>query len=54
MLAGQSDPLFVPSRLLMTTPTSAIEIPGQEKYIAKVQRTDGKASTTRSRDEDLY
>ena len=29
-MAGQSDPLFEPERLLMTTPTPSIEVPAQE------------------------
>ena len=42
MLAGQSDPLFEPARLLITTPTPSIEIPAQEnslqKYKERVER----------------
>ena len=54
VLAEQSDPLFAPANLLMTTPTPSIEIPAQEKIIAEVQGTSGKASTTRSIDKDVY
>ena len=54
VLAGQSDPWFEPARLLMTTPAPSIEIPAQENFVAKVRRTSGNASTTRSVDEDLY
>ena len=42
MLAGQSDPLFEPARLLMTTPTPSTEVPEQEnvlqKYKERVER----------------
>ena len=54
MLAGQSDALFEPAKLLITTPTPSIEIPAQEFFFAKVQGTSGKALTTRSGDKDLY
>ena len=35
VLAGQSDPLFEPARLLMTTPTPSTEVPAQEKLLQK-------------------
>ena len=35
VLAGQSDPLFEPAKLLITTPTSWIEIPAQENLLQK-------------------
>ena len=42
VLAGQSDPLFEPAKLLTTTPTPSIEIPAQEnllqKYKERVER----------------
>ena len=42
MLAGQSDPLFEPARLLMATPTPSTELPAQEnllqKYKERVER----------------
>ena len=42
VLARQSDPLFEPARLLITTPTPSIEIPAQEnslqKYKERVER----------------
>ena len=42
MLAGQSDPLFEPAKLLKTTPTPSIEISAQEnllqKYNERVER----------------
>ena len=43
VLAEQSDPLFAPARLLMTTPTPSIEVPAQEffflqKYKERVER----------------
>ena len=34
-LAGQSDPLFEPARLLMTTPTLSPKVPAQEKKLQK-------------------
>ena len=50
VLAGQSGPLFEPAKLLTVTPRPSIVIPAQEKFTAEVQRTSGKASTTRSID----
>ena len=47
------NPLFEPANLLIMAPRPSIEIPAQENY-CKVQRTSGKASTTRSIDRDLY
>ena len=42
VLAGQSDPLFEPARLLMTTPTPSTEVPAREdllqKYKERVER----------------
>ena len=35
VLAGQSDPLFEPARLLITTPTPSIKIPAQENVLQK-------------------
>ena len=35
VLAGQSDPLFEPARLLTTTPTPSIEVPAQENLLQK-------------------
>ena len=35
VLAGQSDPLFVPTSSLTTTPTPSIEIPAQENLLQK-------------------
>ena len=35
VLAGQSDPLFEPGKLLITTPTPSIEIPAQENLLQK-------------------
>ena len=37
MLARQSDPLFEPARLLMTTPTPSTEVPAQEDLLQKYQ-----------------
>ena len=46
VLAGQSDPLFEPARLLMTTPTPLAEVPAQEnllqKYKERVERLSQK------------
>ena len=53
VLAGRSDPLFEPARLLMTTPTPSIEVLAR-KFIAKVQRASGKALTTGPSDQNLY
>ena len=42
MLAGQSDPLFAPTSLLVTTPTPSTKVPAQEdlthKYKEQVER----------------
>ena len=35
MLAGQSDPLFEPAKVLITTPTPSIEVPAQEILLQK-------------------
>ena len=35
VLAGQSDPLFEPSSLLMTTPTPSTEVPALEDLLQK-------------------
>ena len=37
VLAGQSDPLFEPATLLITTPTPSLEIPAQEDLLPKYQ-----------------
>ena len=37
MLAGQSDPLFEPARLLMTTPTPSTDVPAQQDLLQKYQ-----------------
>ena len=36
-LAGQSDPLFEPTKLLIMTPRPSIEIPAQENFLQKYQ-----------------
>ena len=38
VLAGQSDPLFEPSSLLMTTPTPSTEVPAQEDLLQQQNR----------------
>ena len=40
MLAGQSDPLFEPASLLMTTPAPSTEVPAQEeeRFNERVER----------------
>ena len=54
VLSEQSDPLFEPASLLIVTPRLSIEILAQENLFAEARRTSGKASTTRSIDQDLY
>ena len=54
VLAGHSDPLFEPAKLLIMTPRPSIEIPAQEILLQKFKRTSGKASTSRLVDKDLY
>ena len=44
VLARQSDPLFEPARLLMTTPTLSIEIPAQEILLQKKTKNEWKSS----------
>ena len=44
MLARQSDPLFEPARLLITTPTPSIEIPAQEILLRKYKERVEKLS----------
>ena len=53
VLAEQSDPLFAPASLLMTTPTRSTEVFARE-FFWKVQGTNGRALTTRSIDQDFY
>ena len=47
VLAGQSDPLFEPARLLMTTPAPSTEVSAQENPLQKYKERGGKALTTR-------
>ena len=54
VLAGQSDPLFAPAKLLIVTLRLSIETLAQENFLQQVQRTSGKSSSTRSSDKDLY
>ena len=44
VLAGQSDPLFEPASLLMTTPTPSTEVPAQEKLLQKYKERVEKLS----------
>ena len=44
VLAGQSDPLFEPARLLMTTPTPSTEVPAQEGLLQKYKERVGRLS----------
>ena len=50
VLAGQSDPLFEPAKLLITPPTHSIEIPAQEnlleKYKERVERLSQRDRVT--------
>ena len=54
VLAGQSDPLFEPAKLLILTPRHSILILAQEFFFAKIQGTSRKAFTTRWSDSDLH
>ena len=54
VLAGQSDPLFEPASLLMTTLTPSTEVPAQEVLLQKYKEGVGKALTTKSCDQNLY
>ena len=42
VLAGQSDPLFEPAKLLITTPTPSIAILAQENFLQKSTRNEWK------------
>ena len=53
-LTGQSDPLFEPASLLMTTPTPSTEVLAQEDLLQRYKRTSGKALTTKPSDQNLY
>ena len=44
VLAGQSDPLFEPARLLITTPTPSTEVSAQENFLQKYQERVDKLS----------
>ena len=50
VLAGQSEPLFAPEKLLIMTPTPSIEIPAQENLLQKHK----ELVENRSIDKDLY
>ena len=54
VLAGQSDSLFVPTSPLMKTPIPSTDDLCARGPIAKVQRTSGKALTTKPSDQNLY
>ena len=51
---GKYDPLFEPSKILITTFTLSIEVPAQENLLHKVPGTSGKALTTKPSDQNLY
>ena len=44
MLAGQSDPLFEPAKLLLTTPAPSLEIAGQGILLQKYKERVGEGS----------
>ena len=54
VLAGQSDPLFVPTSSLMKTPTPSTDDPAQEDLLQKYQERVDKALTTKPSDQNLY
>ena len=43
-MAGQSEPLFVPARFLMTTRTPSTEAPAQEDLLQKYRERVGRLS----------
>ena len=53
VLARQSDPLFEPASLLMTTLTLSTEVFAQEDSLQKYKERVEKVITTRSRDQKL-
>ena len=46
VLAGQSDPLFEPASLLMTTPTPSTEVPAQGDLLQKYKKWKGSHNKT--------
>ena len=54
MLAGQSDPLFEPASLLMTTPTPSTEVPAQEDLLQKYQERVERLSQQNRVIKNLY
>ena len=54
VMVGQSDPLFEPASLSMTTPTPSTQVPAQEDLLQKYKKTSGKALTTERCDQNLY
>ena len=49
VLAGQSDPLFEPAKLLIMTPRPSIEIPAQENLLQKNTKNEWKGSHKQDR-----
>ena len=54
VVAEQSDPLFEPASLLMTTPTPSTEVPAREDRLQRYQERVEKALTTKPCDQYLY
>ena len=50
VLAGQSDPLFGPAKLLITTPTPSTEDPAQETFFCKSTKNEWTGSHNKSCD----
>ena len=54
VLAEQSEPLFEPARLLMTTPTPSIEVPAQENLLQKYKERVERLSQQNRVIKNLY
>ena len=54
MLAGQSDPLFVPANLLMKTPTPSTEDPAEDDLLLKYQERVERLSQQNRVIKNLY
>ena len=54
MLAGESDPLFEPARMLITTPAPSTEVPEQVNLLQKYKERVDRLSQQYPIDQDLY
>ena len=54
VLAGQFDPLLVPTKLLITTPTPSTEVPAQKDYCKSTKNEWKDSLTKKPSDQGLY